>query len=133
LIYLDTSVALAQIFSEPRRPLASFWAQALVSSRLLEYEVWNRIHAHRLAQSHGTQAQALIDRVTLIDLSPTVFIRALDPFPVAVRTLDGLHLATIDHIRSQGQLIELASYDARLVSAARALDISICVIESGVS
>jgi hypothetical protein len=45
------------------------------------------------------------------------------PFPVPVRTLDVLHLATMAFLRNHGQAIELASYDARLVAAARALEI----------
>ena len=38
MIYVDTSVALAHLFAEDRRPPASFWTETLVSSRLLEYE-----------------------------------------------------------------------------------------------
>jgi hypothetical protein len=37
--------------------------------------------------------------------------------------LDGLHLATLDFLRAQGDPVELASYDDRLVSAAQALGI----------
>ena len=40
-----------------------------------------------------------------------------------VRTLDALHLATMDFLRGHGRVIELASYDARLRAAARALRI----------
>ena len=49
MIYLDTSVALAQLFGETRRPPADLWSQPLVSSRLLEYELWTRVHARRVA------------------------------------------------------------------------------------
>lgn len=34
-------------------PPKDLWQQQLVSSRLLEYEVWNRIHARQLNRSHG--------------------------------------------------------------------------------
>lgn len=47
LIYVDTSVALAHLFAEDRRPPASFWTETLVSSRLLDYEIWTRLHARR--------------------------------------------------------------------------------------
>jgi predicted nucleic acid-binding protein len=40
MIYLDTSVALAHLLGETRRPPTALWQQALVSSRLLEYELW---------------------------------------------------------------------------------------------
>ena len=50
--------------------------------------------------------------------------RALEPFPVAVRTLDALHLATMDFIRESGEPVQLASYDNRLTAAAEALGIT---------
>jgi hypothetical protein len=52
-------------------------------------------------------------------------LRALEPFPRPVRTLDALHLASIEFLRAQGQAPKLASYDARLVAAARALKIPV--------
>ena len=39
LVYLDTSVALAHLLAEDRRPPAGLWQEELVTSRLLEYEV----------------------------------------------------------------------------------------------
>jgi hypothetical protein len=53
-----------------------------------------------------------------------VLARALDPFPIPVRTLDALHLASIEFLR-QRQQVELASYDERLIAGARALHISL--------
>jgi hypothetical protein len=49
----------------------------------------------------------------------------LEPFVIGVRTLDALHLASIEYIRSRMQIIELASLDERLLAAARALDVPI--------
>ena len=95
MIYLDSSVALAHLLAEDRFPPEDLWQQQLVSSRLLEYEVWNRVHARRLARSHGDAVRALIGRVALLELAPTVLARALDPFPIPVRTLDALYLSSI--------------------------------------
>jgi hypothetical protein len=53
VIYLDSSVALAHLLAEDRFPPDALWDQPLVSSRLLECEVWNRINAHQLQNSHG--------------------------------------------------------------------------------
>jgi hypothetical protein len=124
VIYLDSSVALARLLLEPRRPSDDFWQERIGSSRLLEYEVWNRLHARQRAQSHGDAARALIDRVSLFELAPAILARALEPFPVSVRTLDSLHLATIEFIRARGQPVQLASYDERLLAGARALGIA---------
>ena len=44
----------------------------------------------------------------------SVLERALESFPVAVRTLDALHLATIEYARGQGQAVKLASFDIRM-------------------
>ena len=106
----------------------SLWQEELTASRLLQYEIWNRLNARRLARSHGEDARALIDGIALIELSPPVLERALEPFPTPVRTLDSLHLASIEFLRDQGQTIELASYDKRLTKAARALGISVMAL-----
>jgi len=121
LIYLDSSVVLARLFAEDRSPADGFWAQALVSSRLLELEVLNRVHARGGAASYAAHARHFVDRVSLLELSPRVLVRALQPFPLPVRTLDALHLATMDFLRVSGQTIELATYDERLAAAAQAL------------
>jgi predicted nucleic acid-binding protein len=118
LIYLDTSVALAQLLAEDRIPPDSLWKETLVSSRLLEYEIWTRVNSRRLAASHGDAVRALLARVSLLELAPPVLSRALEPFPLPVRTLDALHLASIEFLRSRGQDLALASYDEKLSEAA---------------
>lgn len=123
MTYIDASVLLAHLFAEDRRPQAALWNQTLVASRLLEYEVWTRIHRRKLAESHGDAAEAILSRIALLDLSPPVLTRALQAYPLPVRTLDSLHLASIDHLRGQGQAVELATYDRRMADAARAMGI----------
>ncbi len=123
MIYLDSSVALAHILSEDRCPPPALWEQPLVSSRLLEYEVWTRIHARKLSKSHAEVVRLLLGRVAFLELAPPVLVRAHDPFPVPVRTLDALHLASMEFLRGQNQRIELATYDERLLAAARRLRI----------
>jgi predicted nucleic acid-binding protein len=125
VIYLDTSVALAHLLTEDRTPPTTMWAEPLVSSRLLEYELWTRLHASDLARSHGELARELLARVAFIELAPPVLARALEPFPVRVRTLDALHLASIQFLRDARQTVVLASYDERLVAAAKRLQVPI--------
>ena len=128
MIYLDTSVALAHLLAEDRRPSDSLWAHTLAASRLLEYELWTRLNARGLGGTHGEAARRLIERIALLELAPVVLARALEPFPVPVRTLDALHLASIDFLLARGQTVELASYDDRLVDAARRLGIRIAAL-----
>lgn len=125
MIYLDASVALAHLLTEDRLPPEGLWQESLISSRLLEYEIWTRINARKLTRSHGDEVRALLARVALLELAPPVLARALEPFPTLVRTLDALHLASIEILRKQRQNITLASYDTRLVDAARGLRIPI--------
>jgi hypothetical protein len=101
------------------------WEEDLFSSRLLVYEVWNRINAHGLTISHGDRARGLLARVSLTDMSEAAVMRALEPFSVAVRTLDALDLATMAFIRQSGESVPLASYDNRLLAAARTLAIPV--------
>ena len=125
MIYLDSSVALAYLLAEDRFPSELLWDQPLVSSRLLECEVWNRLNAHQLQNSHGDAVRNLIGRVAMIEMVGPVLERALQPFPVPVRTLDAIHLSALEFVRAQKQNVQLASYDERLLSAARLLGIAV--------
>jgi predicted nucleic acid-binding protein len=123
MIYVDSSVLLAQLLAEDEQPPASLWDLPLVTSRLAQYEVWTRLNARGLSPSHGEAAARLLGRLHLVELLPFVLARALDPFPSPVRTLDALHLASMEFLRAKGLRIELAAYDERLASAARELEI----------
>ena len=128
MISIDSSVALARLLLEPRSPPEQLWTERLVSSQLLEYEVWNRLHAYNLAGSVGTEAQALLMRVGLVEMTRSVLAKALEPLPIPLRTLDALHLTTMDFLRGRSDRVELASYDSRLIAAAGALGIPLAVL-----
>ena len=123
MIYVDASVALAHLLVENRRPPAGLWNETLIASRLVQYEVWTRVHQRNLAESHGGAVTAMLGRIALLELTPPVLSRALAAFPVPLRTLDALHVASIEHLRGQAQNVELATYDRRMTDAARALGI----------
>ncbi len=125
MIYLDTSVAIAHLFAEDERAPERFWRELLVSSRLLEYELWNRVHAKEASATHGEAVRRLLGRVAFVELSPLVLARALEPFPVPVRTLDALHLATASYFASKRPPLALATLDARMRQAARAMGVAL--------
>jgi predicted nucleic acid-binding protein len=125
VIYLDTSVVLAELLAEDLRPPEELWSEILASSRLLEYEVWNRLHARAFAPETQDRARSLLERVAFLELSPPILARALEPFPVSVRTLDGLHLASMVFLKSLRQSVRLATFDVRMAEAAKALDIEV--------
>ena len=123
MIYTDTSVVLAQLLAEDHRPPNTLWQEPLIASRLLEYEIWNRLHAKGLDVSHGHAAAEVLARISLVELSPVVLRRALDSFPVPVRTLDSLHLASLDFLLQRRLAVRLATYDQRMTAAADAMAI----------
>ncbi len=128
MVYLDTSVALAHLLAEDRTPPASIWNETLVASRLLEYECWTRINAARLKVSHGEHLRGLLSRVAFLEMLPRVLVRALDPFPAPVRTLDAIHLASADFLRRQGQEVAVATYDSRMIEAAKGMELQILAL-----
>ena len=128
MIYLDTSVALAHLLAEDRRPPSELWAEELVASRLLEYELWNRLHAMDLGASHGDAARLILGCVSLLELRPSVLERALRPFPVPVRTLDALHLASVTFLRERGKDVAVATYDERMAGACRAMGLRLVAL-----
>ncbi len=122
-VYLDTSVVLAQLFAEDKKPSIDFWNQPLISSRLLEYETWNRIHARKLEASHGELFKQLLLKIAILELNPEVLARALQPFPAVVRTLDALHLASLNYLMDKKIGVSLATYDEKMASTAKKLGV----------
>jgi hypothetical protein len=125
MIYVDSSVVLAQLLAEDRCPPDHLWQATVVSSRLTEYEVWTRVHARGLGLSHGESVRQLLGRLAWLELTPVVLARSLQPWLIAARTLDGLHLTPIEFLRQHGQDITLASCDDRLTTAATRLSIAL--------
>jgi predicted nucleic acid-binding protein len=123
MIYVDTSVVLAHLLAEDRQPPETMWSETLISSRLLEYEVWVRLHARGLGRSHGDLAREVLGRFAYLELAPLVLAPATESFAVPVRTLDALHLASIEFLRARSQAVLLATYDERLGRGAQRLGI----------
>jgi len=127
--YVDSSVVLAYLLKEDRRPVPGFWARELTTSRLTEYEVYSRLHRQRRLDPSLSHAAELLGLPLTLDLSPEVLERAKHPFPIPLRTLDALHLASADWLRTQGFPVEFATYDARLRHAALVMGFG--VVEMG--
>src|SRR4029079_18933768 len=101
MIYVETSVGLAQLLAEDRRPPEALWTATPISSRLTEYQVWTRVHAHALGVSHGESVRILLARFGWLEMTPAVLARALEPWPVSLRTLDPLHPGALAFVCSQ--------------------------------
>lgn len=125
MIYLDSSVVLSHLLAEDRQPFPELWQHHLLSSRLLQYEVWIRIHARGLTETHSDEVRRFLGRISLLEMTPAILHRAIEPFPVPLRTLDALHVASMLHARNDTEDVRLASYDRRMIAAAEALGIDL--------
>jgi hypothetical protein len=119
VIQLDTSVALAHLHTEHRRPPAALWGDTLIPSRLLENELWTRVRARGLGPTHEGAVREMLGRVAFSDLIREVLARAREPFPTAVRTLDVVDLDSASFLARQGQRVAVATYDQRMLAPAR--------------
>ena len=117
-VYLDSSVALAHVLAEPRRPHVSLWGESLIASRLLAYESWVVINQRGLAQSHGEVLRSLLGRVAMLEPVEPIVGTVVTPGGSAPRTLDALHLASMRFLVEHGQDVRLATYDRRLATIA---------------
>lgn len=125
MVYVDSSVLVADVLDESRRPAPAFWDETLVSSRLLTYETWAVLHARGLGNQFGEKARDRLNLVDILEMTPLVLDRALLPFPLPLRALDALHLASADWLRREGFTVEFATYDARLRQAALVMGIAV--------
>lgn len=116
-------MVLAQLFAEHRRPPERLWEESLVSSRLLEYELWTRAHARGIASEAAEGIRSIVNRLALLELLPNILSQAPEPFPLPVRTLDALHLASIHFLRTRDPTLDLATYDGRMRDVAERMEI----------
>lgn len=82
------------------------------------------LHARGLESTHAEAIHGLVCRVALLE--PLLRRSPVLPFPVPMRTLDTLRLASLDHLRGQAQPVELAAYDRWIISATRAMNFPVC-------
>lgn len=96
----------------------SAWAQAhdgqVLSSDLLRTELLRA--TRREAPEEVPRARALLDSVTLVNLTPSTFERAGAVAPDLLRSLDALHLAAA--LELGDDLDGLVTYDDHLADAA---------------
>lgn len=121
MIYVDSSVALATLLEEERRPKARFWDAGCVASRLTDLEIRVRSADRLPANRRDEDLEALLAHVEWIEITPaSTSLLYLQP-PLGLRTLDAIHLATLDFLNREVEKTTLATYDRRLAAAAEAM------------
>jgi predicted nucleic acid-binding protein len=121
--YLDTSAAVKLVVEEVGSKALRTWllqaTEPIVSSDLLRTELLRA--TRRGAPDQVRQARAVLDSLTLLTLSTSLFEHAATIEPDLLRSLDALHLAAALDLGDD--LDGVITYDDRLASAAEALGI----------
>lgn len=130
IAYLESSVILRLVLGQPGAWREWRTLEGAASSALTEVECLRTLDRLRLTEGIAEGAIAerraavydMLRRLTMIELSRPVLDRASQPLPLALRTLDALHLASALEWREYaGDDVVLATHDARLGAAGRAL------------
>jgi predicted nucleic acid-binding protein len=108
--YVDSSVVLRHVLVGDVSIRHALEFPAIMSSELLEIECRRVLLRCRLQDEltdetlveAGRRLDAVLDGMDLLELSPAIKRRAMESFPVSVKTLDALHLATALAIASSG-------------------------------
>jgi predicted nucleic acid-binding protein len=115
--YLDTSAAVKLVVEEVGSAALRSWLAdgdpVVVSSDLLRTELLRAVR--RGAPDQVFQARAVLDAVTLMTVSTSVFERAVTLEPAGMRSLEALHLASA--LELGDDLEGIVTYDERLTEA----------------
>ncbi|OFW52091.1 MAG: hypothetical protein A2146_02335 [Actinobacteria bacterium RBG_16_67_10] len=130
--YVDSSILLRVVLGEPG-PLTEWPRIEPISSELIRVECLRAVERYRLMPAFGDETVAerrsavldTLSRFRLVEPSRKILERAADPFPIYVATLDAIHLATALALRAEYEDLTFATHDAKLASAARALEFTV--------
>jgi predicted nucleic acid-binding protein len=132
-LYIDASVVLRILFGEPgpRAPLTR--KSVAVSSELIQVECFRALDHARLSGHLDDPQMArkskelfgLLANLHLFPVSAEVLERARATFPIKVRALNALHVATAQAIAEEVGALDFWTHDVQQASAAtvRGLDV----------
>ncbi len=126
LVYLDSSALVKLVVREPESPaLAAFLREHSdrVSSALALTEVPRALGRAGFGRAERRRAREILTRIALVDVDRRALAAAAALDPPALRTLDAIHLATALALRED--LAGLVTYDRRLASAAKRVDLEV--------
>ena len=127
--YLDSSVLLRVLLNE-EAPLPEWGVLAGgVTSTLAETEILRSLDRARFANQaldgralarRREEAYRLLEELELIELSRSILMRAAQPMPTPLGTLDAIHLVSAQAWQEANGLVPFATHDRALAAAARA-------------
>ncbi len=123
--YLDTSALTKLVVAEPRTAALRRWLRKTnrdpVVCDLARTELLRAVR--RVAPDRILQARAVLDSITITDLTTALFEHAGRLCPAGLRSLDALHLAAALDLGDD--LEGMVTYDDRLAEAAIANGITV--------
>ena len=121
--YMDTSALVKLVVAEPETDSLRSWLaeepREPVASDLARSELLRAVR--RTAPDRVVQARAVLDAITLVEVTTTICEEAGRLDPTVLRTLDALHVATA--LALGDDLNGLVTYDDRLANAAETIGI----------
>jgi hypothetical protein len=133
--YVDASAVLRIIFSEAGTAVPVVPGDHVVSSRLVEVEVFRAVDRERLLGNlddaeTAAKRKELTDLLAMVDLAQidgAVIDRAKSSFAVNVRALDAIHVATAEILaaEAEGEPLEFWTHDERQATAALARGLTV--------
>lgn len=139
IVYLDSSFVIRRLLGVGKP--AEFWGkwEKAYASTLMRTECFRAANKLRLdgklddagRARLGGWIETVCSAVTQVAVTDAVMKRAAEAYPVAVGTLQAIHLATLQELEAvHGVKCVLASDDDGLVQAARALGFAEAPVEA---
>jgi predicted nucleic acid-binding protein len=131
-VYVDASVIVAATLDQPGALRGVRWASA-VSSELIVAELLRTLDRLRLTASTPDaelaqlreEAERNLASLDLVPINRAVLRRAGGAFPMPVKTLDAIHLATALLWEEHAGEIVFLTHDRQLANAARACGLTV--------
>ena len=134
-VYVDSSVVLRHILNDDPALAKTSPSDVVGSSDLLIIECQRVLQRERLAGHLDDKEysesivllEAIVDRLSLIEMGPAVKRRAAGPFPTVIGTLDAIHLASalLWGGTEPGSEVAILTHDMQLAQCARSLGMRI--------
>ena len=128
-VYVDSSVVLRIVLGQGARLASWPLIDRPIASELIRVECLRRIDRARISAQLpdaevATRRAAILEVLrgfSLVPVTTAILERAAEPFPTALGSLDAIHLATALLVRDQVEGLSVATHDAELGLAARAV------------
>jgi uncharacterized protein len=132
-VYVDSSVVLRIVLGEAGALPAWRRIRRPVASQLVRLECLRTIDRARIRLSlddaevaaRRAGVLAVLEGFDMVPVDAAVLERAADPFPTTLGSLDAVHLASALLARAHIPDLRLATHDAELATAARAVGFSV--------